>query len=54
MPAAACAAERTAPYRRRQPERSVLYRTVQTHLATWLELAQNESGSAITAHVERV
>jgi hypothetical protein len=53
MPAAACASVRTAPYRRRQPERTVLYRTVQTHLATWLELAQDESGSTTPAHVER-
>ena len=41
MPAAAvaCATSRTATHRRRQPERSVRYRTVQTHLATWLELS---------------
>lgn len=32
-----------ATYRRRQPERTVLYRIVQTHLATRLELAQDES-----------
>ncbi len=37
MPAAAaCAPPRSAVYRRRQPERTLLYRTVQTHLATWL------------------
>ena len=54
MPAAAaCAASRTATYRRRQPERTVLYRTVQSHLATWLELAQDESGRSAPAHVER-
>jgi hypothetical protein len=55
MPAAAvaCATSRTATYRRRQPERTVLYRTVQTHLATWLELAQDESGRSTPAHVER-
>jgi len=35
MPAAACASPRSAVYRRRQPERTLLYRTVQTHLATW-------------------
>lgn len=51
--AAACATSRTATYRRRQPERTVLYRTVQTHLATWLELAQDESGRSAPAHVER-
>lgn len=50
MPAAAtaCATSRTATYRRRQPER-----TVQTHLATWLELAPAESGRSTPAHVER-
>lgn len=55
MPAAAvaCATSRTATYHRRQPERTVLYRTVQTHLATWLELAQDESGRSAPAHVER-
>jgi len=36
MPAAACASPRSAVYRRRRPERTLLYRTVQTHLATWL------------------
>jgi len=51
--AAACATSRTATYRRRQPERTVLYRTVQTHLATWLELAQDESERSAPAHVER-
>ena len=55
MPAAAvaCATSRTTTYRRRQPERTVLYRTVQSHLATWLELAQDESGRSAPAHVER-
>ena len=38
---AACASARTAVYRRRRPERTVLYRTVQTHLATWLELSRD-------------
>ena len=52
--AAACASSRTATYRRRQPERTVLYRTVQTHLATWLELTRERPlvGSA-PAHAER-
>lgn len=42
MPAEAVtrAPSRIATYRRRQPERTVLYRAVQSHLATWLELAQ--------------
>ncbi len=39
MPAtAACVLPRSPVYRRRQPERTLLYRTVQTHLATWLAL----------------
>jgi len=51
--AVACATSRIATYRRRQPERSVLYRAVQSYLATWLELAQDESGRSAAAHVER-
>jgi hypothetical protein len=43
-----CATSRTTTYRRRQPER-----TVQSHLASWLELAQVESGRLASAHVER-
>lgn len=50
VPVAPCAPAR---YRRRQPERTVLYCTVQSHLATWLELAQDESGRSIPGHVER-
>ena len=54
MPAAACAPDRTALYRRRQPERTVLYHTVQTHLASWLELCGGApQGSSVPAHVER-
>lgn len=54
MSAAACVLPRTAPYRRRQPERILLYRTVQTHLATWLELSSDtRQGSSAPAHVER-
>ncbi len=45
MPAAVdCAASRSAAYRRRQSERTLLYRTVQAHLATWLAL--QDDGSA--------
>lgn len=51
--AVACATSRIATYRRRQPERSVLYRAVRSYLATWLELAQDESGRSAPAHVER-
>jgi hypothetical protein len=51
---AACAPARTAVYRRRRPERNVLYRTVQTHLATWLELScDSRQGASGPAHVER-
>ena len=51
---AACGPPRPAPYRRRQPERTVLYRTVQTHLATWLELSGGvQPGGAPPAYVER-
>ena len=42
-----------APYRRRRPERTLLYRTVQTHLATWLMLAGEGDGDPVPAHVER-
>lgn len=42
-----------SPIRRRQPERTVRYRAVQSHLATWLELAQDEYGCSALAHVER-
>ena len=52
--APAGASSRTATYRRRQPERTVLYRTVQTHLATWLELTRERPlGGSTPAHVER-
>ena len=49
------ASECTAPYRRRRPEHTLLYRTVQTHFATWLALADESVGDAdpVPAHVER-
>jgi hypothetical protein len=53
MPAAACDKSRSAVYRRRQPERTLLYRTVQTHLATWLVLHNDGAGEAAPAAVER-
>ena len=43
----------TALYRRRRPERSLLYRTVQTQLATWLALAGEGDADPVPAHVER-
>ena len=42
-----------APYRRRRPERTLLYRTVQTHLVTWLALAGEGDADPVPAHVER-
>ena len=51
---APCASPRTARYRRRESERTVLYRTVRTHLATWLELAcDSQQGNAVAAQVKR-
>jgi hypothetical protein len=41
----------TALYRRRRPERTLLYRTVQTNLATWLALA--DEGDPVPAYVEQ-
>ncbi len=43
------------PYRRRRPERTLLYRTVQTHFATWLALTREGAvdGDPVPAHVER-
>ena len=45
--APACAgAKQAAVYRRRRPERTVLYQTVQAHLETWLagKCEDNEDG----------
>ena len=53
MPAAACASARSAVYRRRQPERTLLYRTAQTHLATWLALQNDGAGASAPAVTER-
>ena len=45
------------PYRRRRPERTLLYRTVQTHFATWLALRRDGfddgDGDAVPGYVER-
>jgi hypothetical protein len=52
--AAERAAPRTACYRRRRPERTLLYRTVQTHFETWLARSRDEQdGASPPAHVER-
>ena len=54
MPAtAACTSPRSTLYRRRQPERTLLYRTVQTHLSTWLALHDDGAGATAPAAVER-
>jgi hypothetical protein len=43
------------PYRRRRPERTLLYRTVQTHFETWLALRRGEFDDAdvVPGYVER-
>ena len=53
MPAVPCAAPRNTVYRRRQPERTLLYRTVQAHLATWLALLDDGTGGYAPAAIER-
>ncbi|MEK7737392.1 MAG: transposase [Pseudomonadota bacterium] len=40
-------------YRRRQHDRTLLYRTVQTHLATWLERHHDAPGRSAPALIER-
>ena len=44
-----------APYRRRRPDKTVLYRVVQAHFETYLCRCgeDNWDGSAVPAHVER-
>ena len=44
---------RPAPYARRRPEQSVLYRLVQQHLETYLALACDGDGHAVPGYVER-
>ena len=43
------AANGPTPYRRRRPERTLLYRTVQAHFATWLALRRDgfDDGDAV-------
>jgi len=53
MPGAARASPRSAVYRRRRPERTLLYRTVQTHLATWLAFWNDGAGASAPAVTER-
>jgi len=49
------AANGPMPYRRRRPERTLLYRTVQTHFETWLALSRDGAvdGDPVPEHVER-
>ena len=53
MPAVPCAAPRSSIDHRREPERTLLYRTVQTHLATWLALQDDGTGETAPAATER-
>jgi hypothetical protein len=50
-----CRPARPAPYARRHPERTVLYRLVQKHLETYLALAREGDwkGQRVPASVER-
>ena len=48
-----CASPRSAVYRRRRPEGTLRYRTVQTHLATWLALQDDGTGETAPAVTER-
>jgi hypothetical protein len=52
MPAA-CVPSRNRGHHRRQPDRTLLYRTVQTHLATWLALQEDGAGATAPAAIER-
>lgn len=48
-------ASSATPYRRRRPERTPLYRTVQTHFETWLALRRGacDDTDAVPGYVER-
>lgn len=48
-----CRTSGSAVYRRRRSERSLLYRTAQTHLATWLALHDDGAGCRISGITER-
>ncbi len=45
----------TAVYRRRQPERSVVYQVLQSHLETWLAGCRemNEAGFPVAGYIEK-
>ena len=40
-------------YQRRRPERTLWYRTVQTHFETWLALSAGQGDASPPAHVEQ-
>ena len=46
-------APRSSIYHRREPEPALLYRTVQTHLATWLARQDDGTGETAPAAIER-
>jgi len=43
------------PFRRRRPERTLLYRIIQAHFATWLALRRDgcDEGDAVPGYVKR-
>ena len=51
------AVNRIAPqaqcYQRRRPEKTLWYRTVQTHFETWLALSTGQGDESPPAHVEQ-
>ena len=49
----ACHMPSSAVYHRRRPERTLLYRTVQAHLATWLALHDDGAGGGVPGVTER-
>lgn len=49
----ACRASKSAVYRRRRPKRTLLYRTVQSHLVIWLALYDDVADCGISGVTER-
>lgn len=52
-PRRACRMPGSAVYRRRRQERTLLYRTVQNHLATWVALHNDGAGGGVPGVTER-
>ena len=48
-----CSTPKNAVYRRWRTERTLLYRTVQTHLATWLALQDDGTGCCVPGVIAR-